>query len=154
MPHNVCESFSYCLLYGPCVICVYFMSNFFCYHYSILEKCLYVVSSYCVCVVFILFLLHLSVYLVALWFIPHPIIDTTNLRIHGMLVWMYVCMYVLCITEWFYFRKPMNGSTFRFNLGSSLSVFTYEGHAINKHKMVTRRDMKMKLHDAEPNKHP
>jgi hypothetical protein len=43
-------------------MCINFMSNYFlCYIYSILKRYLSVVSSYCVCVVFVLFFLHLSV---------------------------------------------------------------------------------------------
>jgi hypothetical protein len=44
------RKFTTCLLYGPCAICVYFMSNsFLCYLYSVLKRYLLVVSSYCLC---------------------------------------------------------------------------------------------------------
>jgi len=66
--------------------------TFLCYIYSILERYLSVVSSYCVCVVFVLFFLHLSVCYVSLWLIPHPTVAITNLRIHGMCVC--VCVFV------------------------------------------------------------
>jgi len=94
--------FSYCFLHGPCTICVYFMSNFFlCYLYSIFKKYLSVVSSCCVYVVFILFFLHLSVCYASLWFIPHPIVAITNLRIYGM--YMHTCMHEWVsgwVSEW------------------------------------------------------
>jgi hypothetical protein len=31
---------------------------------------------------------------VYLWFVPHPAVSVTNLWIHGMCVYIYVCMYV------------------------------------------------------------
>jgi len=105
MTHNMCKIFfiSYCLLFGPCIMCVYFMSIFFLdYLHGILRKYLSVVSSYCVCVVFVLFFLHLSVCYVPLCLIPHPIFAITNLRIHGMYVCVcvYVCMYVCMYEHW------------------------------------------------------
>jgi hypothetical protein len=48
-----------------------------------------VVSSYCVCVVFVMFFLHLSVCYVFLQVISHPVVAITNLSIHGI----YVCMF-------------------------------------------------------------
>jgi hypothetical protein len=56
------------LLYGPCIICAYSMSNSsLCYLHSILKKYLSVVLSHCSCVVFVLLLsLHLSVCFVSL----------------------------------------------------------------------------------------
>jgi hypothetical protein len=50
MTHNVWKRFffSYCLLYGLCIIiCIYSVSKFLCYLHSILKKYLSVVSSFC-----------------------------------------------------------------------------------------------------------
>jgi hypothetical protein len=55
-------------LYGPCLIRVYFISNFSC---VILKKYLSVVSSYCVRVVSVLFFRQLSACYIFLWLIPH-----------------------------------------------------------------------------------
>jgi hypothetical protein len=68
------------------------MSNLFCVIFAVFEK-VFVVSFYCVCIVFGLFFLHLSVCCVSLWLIPH-LVGMTNLRIHGMYVCIYVCMCV------------------------------------------------------------
>jgi len=91
----MCKSFSCCLLYGPCIICVHFMLNFYFLRYlhNILKMYLSVISSFCFYVVFVLLLLHLSVCFVSLWLTPHPIVAITNLRIHGMNEWDSVCVH-------------------------------------------------------------
>jgi hypothetical protein len=53
--YKMCKNFSpYCLLYGPCIICVYFMSNFFLYYlHRILKKYLSVVSFFFCCSIYL-----------------------------------------------------------------------------------------------------
>jgi lipopolysaccharide export LptBFGC system permease protein LptF len=75
------------MLYGPCIICVQFMSNFFLSSlHNIFKTCLSMVSSFCFCVVFVLLLLHLSVCFESLCLIPHLTVAITNLCIHGISV--------------------------------------------------------------------
>jgi hypothetical protein len=112
--------FSYCTLYGPCIICVYSMLKpFLCYLYSILKKYLSVVSS-CFCVVFILFLLlDLFVCFVYLWLIPHPIIVIKNLRIRGM----YVCV---CAHFHFSFIHPYTHLLNKIYVAAGMILMTFE----------------------------
>jgi hypothetical protein len=67
------------------------MSNFFCVCYldNILKKYLYVVSSFCFCVVFVLLLLHLSVCLY-LYDLFH--IQLLQLQTCGSMECMYMCV--------------------------------------------------------------
>jgi hypothetical protein len=108
----MCKRFlGYCMLYAPCrgmpetmvfvvfklknhqvfwhthIICVYFMLNFGLI-FILLWKCMSMVSSFYLCVVFVLLLLHLPACFISLWLIPYPTVDITNLGIHGLVDWL------------------------------------------------------------------
>jgi hypothetical protein len=89
MTHNVCKSFfPYPLLYGPCIICVYFMSNFFVLSLQYFEKvfaCCFVAMFLC-CFYFVV--VAFICMFVSLWLIPHPVVAITNVRIHGICVFV------------------------------------------------------------------
>jgi hypothetical protein len=88
--------FSCCLLYGPCIICVYFMSNFFCI-FTVFWKsiCLWfchfvsVLFLFCCCCIY-LYVLYLND-LFHILLLPLQTMDPWNVC---MCVCICVCMYV------------------------------------------------------------
>jgi hypothetical protein len=88
--------FSYCPLYGPCIVCVYFGSNsFLCNLYSILKKvfvCGFVIF------VFMLLLSCCCIYLYVWYLYDLFHILFLSLQTYGSIVCMYVCMCVcVCV---------------------------------------------------------
>jgi hypothetical protein len=83
--------FSYCLLYGPCIIYVYFVFNsfFVCYVYSILKKYLSVVLFCLCCFVVAAFICLFCIFMTysTSCCCYYKLMDPWNVR-------AYVCMYV------------------------------------------------------------
>jgi hypothetical protein len=85
MTHGMCKSF-----FPPVVWTLHNMRILYvkllCVCSQSFEKSISVISLFCLWMVFVLLLLHLSVCYVSLWLTLYPIVVITNLRIHGMYV--------------------------------------------------------------------
>jgi len=81
--------FPYCLLYGPCIMCVHFVSNYFVLSLQNFEKYLVVVLLYYVCV---LLLCSFCIYLYVMYLYDLLHILLLPLKTQGSME----CIYVQC----------------------------------------------------------